>query len=524
MSAIVATDAGLRSPQALWRHALLALVAALAALLILYRETAIAMVSIWMRSETFTHAFLVPPIVLWLVWRDRARFAAITPRANPWMLLPAAGVALLWLLGELAAVNAVTQLALTALLVLAVPAVLGLRVARAAAFPLAFLFFAVPLGEFLLPILMQLTADFTIAALRLSGVPVFREGLMFVIPSGNWSVVEACSGVRYLIASFMVGTLYAYLTYRSTKRRLVFMTVALALPLLANWVRAYLIVMLGHLSDNRIATGVDHLIYGWLFFGVVIFLLFIVGARWAEPPAAAPASVNPAVPAPPSRGGWATAAVAALLALLAALPSVAQRQIAQREAAGEPALVAPATLVDGWRVGTESIADWKPTLENPSAKFDAVYGHDGRAAVGLYVGYYRNQAYERKLGDAEGLLARSSDKEWARIGGGERSIAIAGRSIDVRSATLRRLDAADSASGLGAWQWYWVNGHFMRSDLEAKFRVAVDRLLGRGDDAAVIVVYARRDASGTADAALEAFVRENLGAIEAVLVRTRSQR
>ena len=51
---------------------------------------------------------------------------------------------------------------------------------------------------------------------------MYREGLQFVIPSGNWSVVEACSGVRYLIASVMVGTLFAYLNYSTMRRRLIF--------------------------------------------------------------------------------------------------------------------------------------------------------------------------------------------------------------------------------------------------------------------------------------------------------------
>jgi len=38
-------------------------------------------------------------------------------------------------------------------------------------------------------------------------------------------------------------------------------------PIIANWLRAYMIVMIGHLSGNKLAVGVDHLIYGWLFFG-----------------------------------------------------------------------------------------------------------------------------------------------------------------------------------------------------------------------------------------------------------------
>ena len=107
----------------------------------------------------------------------------------------------------------------SAMLVLAVPAVLGFEVALTILFPLLFLFFAVPFGEFTVPTLMEWTADFTVLALQLTGMPVYREGQHFVIPSGNWSVIDECSGVRYLMASFMVGTLFAYLNYRSYKRR-----------------------------------------------------------------------------------------------------------------------------------------------------------------------------------------------------------------------------------------------------------------------------------------------------------------
>ena len=179
-----------------WRQAYPALMLLVAWTLWLYRDTAFAMVTIWARSETFTHGFLVPPIVLWLVWRQRQAIAAQTPQPMLGAFVLIAGAAFGWLLGDLVAVNAVTQLALVALLVLSVPAVLGWHVTRLIIFPLGFLFFAVPIGEFLMPGLMEWTANFTVLALRLSGVPVYREGLNFVIPSGNWSVVEACSGVR----------------------------------------------------------------------------------------------------------------------------------------------------------------------------------------------------------------------------------------------------------------------------------------------------------------------------------------
>src|SRR5678816_4685926 len=87
-------------------------------------------------------------------------------------------------------------------------------------------FFAVPFGEGLLPILMEWTADVTVGALRVTGIPVYREGNYFVLPSGAWSVVEACSGVRYLIAAFMVGCIFAWLHYRTSIKRVVFVCLA----------------------------------------------------------------------------------------------------------------------------------------------------------------------------------------------------------------------------------------------------------------------------------------------------------
>ncbi len=133
-----------------------------------------------------------------------------------------------------------------------------------------------------MPRLMDWTADFTVAALRLSGVPVYREGVHFVIPTGQWSVIEACSGIKFLIASLMAGSLYAWLMYRSTGRRLAFIAASIAVPIIANWLRAYLIVMVGHLSKNRLMTNEDHIVFGWILFGAIMLLLYWQAARWRE--------------------------------------------------------------------------------------------------------------------------------------------------------------------------------------------------------------------------------------------------
>ena len=219
----------------------------------------------------------MPPISLWLIWRKRNDLTLLRPEPTFWFVLPLAATVFFWLMGELTAVNALTQFALVVTLILTIISILGVRVSRQIAFPLAFLLLCVPIGDFMTPTLMEWTAWFTVLALRASGLPVIQEGMQFVIPSGTWSVVEACSGIRYLIASITVGTLFAYLNYVSLRRRLIFIVASFIVPVFANWLRAYMIVMIGHLSGNTLAVGVDHLIYGWVFFGFVERRIYING-------------------------------------------------------------------------------------------------------------------------------------------------------------------------------------------------------------------------------------------------------
>ncbi len=498
-----------------WRIALPTLLFGLAWILFWYWDTASAMVTIWFRSETFTHALLVPPISLWLIWRRRRALAALPPAPTSLWLLPMVLAGFAWLLGDLAAVNAVTFLALVSLLVLAVPALLGTRVASAILFPLAYLFFAVPIGEFALPQMMEWTAEFTIVALRLTGIPVYREGLSFVIPSGNWSVVEACSGVRYLIASVVVGTLYAYLNYRSMKRRLIFVAVSFVVPIIANWLRAYMIVMLGHLSGNRLAVGVDHLIYGWVFFGVVILLMFVIGSRWAEPSDdddEAPVAASGAVAVPLSV--WRPLLATMALAVVAVAPHAWKAGIALRDPGSPPEIVLPAP--SGWQAVSPAAIDFRPAYINPVSELRGEFTRD-QETVGVFVGYYGNQSYERKLITSTNALVKTTDHHWRKVTSVARETVLGGQSVNIRAAEL----LGPGGVRLEAWQWYWINGHLTGSDYSAKAWTAWSRLLGQGDDSAVVVLYAPKGEAGSGEAALAAFTAEAYPAIEAALRHAR---
>jgi exosortase A len=481
-----------------------------AGLLAAYWPTAVSIEAIWSRAETFAHGYVVLPIVLWLVWRRRDVLATVSARPFWPALAAVAAAGFAWMLGSLAGVLGLEQFGLYFMLVGALVAVLGLPLARELAFPLAFLAFAVPFGEFMVPWLIDRTADFTIAALRASGVPVFREGNHFTIPSGRWSVVEACSGVRYLIASLMVGTLYAYLFYRSARKRALFVLAAIAVPIVANWLRAYLIVMLGHLSSNRLAAGVDHIIYGWVFFGAVMMVMFWIGSFWREDEAPAGTQSTRVdagfVPFPPVRAGAVATAVVLALALgIAWRPIGATLDVHAQVVSGElPAIAARA----GWQPAPELRPVWTPHYVGARSELHQWFAKDGRV-VGVYVALYSRQTQGNELIASQNELVSPASNAWIKVRGGSARLRWDSDDIAVQTADIAGRDVH-----LAARSWYWVNGQHITSDTLAKALLALAKVSLRPDYSAVIVLYTPQPDARTSDPrALEAFARDMGGAV-----------
>ncbi|WP_082591294.1 exosortase A [Duganella sp. Root198D2] len=495
-------------PVAAARNALLVALVMLLPLLV-FHKTALSVAEIWERSETFAHGFLILPLSLWLVWRQRAVLQQL-PLQPCWpAMLLLAGCGAAWLLADLADVGIVRQYALAAMLPLTVLAVLGRRVAGALLFPLAFILFAVPVGESLIPPLIDLTANFTIDALRLTGIPVLRDGNSFSIPSGNWSVVDACSGLRYLISSITLGCLFAYLSYRTMWRRVAFVLASIVVPLLANGVRAYMIVMMGHLSDMTVAVGVDHLIYGWVFFGIVMLLLFWVGSFWREDGPAgaeAPASAGPLLPLP-----WRALAggAAAVLAVLLVWPALAAR-------ADQPAPLLPQArlVLDSPTAPGQRFTAWQPDYAPASSALRQYFG--GSHPVGLTVLFYRDVPGGPKLVSTSNRFSPGKS-EFRENSADLRDEHFGGRHMAVREAML-----GGEGRRLLVWQWYWVNGSMTSSNYVGKLLQIKGKLLsGNGDGAAVMVFSPYDEDPAVARAAMRAFLDSNLVPLDQALARTR---
>jgi exosortase A len=494
------------------------IVALLVFVLMVFWQTTGSMVNLWRSSGTYSHGFLILPAFVWLVWQRRLTLSSLPVQPFWPGLFALTGLGCLWLMGHLASFNAPTQFALVAMVPAVVATVLGVAWVRALAFPLMFLFFAVPVGDSLVPYMMDWTADFTVASLRLSGVPVYREGNYLSIPSGDWSVVEACSGIRYVFACFTVATLYAWTTYRATARRLLFVVAALAIAVVANWVRAYVIVMVGHLSDNRVATGIDHFVYGGVFFGVVMALVFSLGAFWREhlPGKSMPGasglttkqSIGTSATASASKGSLAAALATAATLLVWPLVSLGtsgeSHRVSSRIGDIEPRA--------GWVRNDEPAAKWQPQLSGPLQVRVQTFTREGRQ-VSVYLGVFDRPTPDSKLTAAENQLVGSQDTNWRLIQRGVAEANRRGEVISVRTGAL-----VGRQGRIVAWHWYWVDGTLTTNPARAALLQMLARLHGRSERSAWVTAFTT-DGEGAASAplVLNAFLADMLESIDQAL-------
>lgn len=493
----------------LWKICIIA--AAVLAPFLIYLSTVRSIVDIWNSSETFVHGYIILPMSLWMIWKRRHALPldAAIPCWPAFLLIAGAGFA--WLFAGLAAVQVVQQYALVSMIPLSVLAILGTRVFSAMAFPLLFLLLAVPFGEALIDPLINVTADFTVAALQLTGIPVLRNGTQFEIPSGSWSVVEACSGVRYLISSFTLGCLYAYLTYRSRVRQAVFILMSIIVPIVANGLRAYMIVMIGHLSGMELAVGVDHLIYGWLFFGLVMFIMLWIGSFWREDLDAPSGKTMPgsAVAAPVR-----TAVRPILLAAVATIACLSIWPLYARyiTAASFNSQPVPLEGFQGRWQETPAFTDWRPSISPASAELYRQYARDGGNA-GIYIAFYRNQNDGSKLISSSNLLVPRKNSSWRKMSTSTHQETIAGRHFVVRESTVQ-----GAAGPLLVWHWYWIDGTFTANDYVGKLLQAKEKFLMHGDDGASLMTFAPYVSKpAEARTVMRRFLEDNLAPLEETL-------
>lgn len=462
-----------RAPGAWRRHALLLASIGLLTLTLFARDAA-DVATIW-TSSTFSHCLLILPALAWLVWQRRGELARLTPVAWPPGLVVAGLGGALWILGEAGEIALLRHLALLAMLQGVVIALTGPAVARALAFPLAYAVFLVPFGAELVPALQSLTATMMMALLSVSGPAATIDGVFITTSAGLFEVAEACAGVNFLIAMLAFATLAAHLFFARWPRQLAFVGFALTASILANAIRAWGTVVIADQFGMETARGFDHLIYGWVFFAIVLAAVIVVGATFADKRpsgAGTPASTTPDRP-------WVAPALVAVLAaplLWSATVANARTPLPNQIALPE---------IAGWTRMPLTGAPWSPNYEGADHRLLGRYRDALGNEVDLSFIVFAHQGEGRELvGFGQGAVAPDGAWTWSA----DAPPPPGGRA--------ERLLGPESARR-EVWTFYRLGGVTTGSAARVKLATLDARLTG-GDQAAVAVLLSSPDRAALA--------------------------
>ncbi len=462
---------GLRE-QAWFSHGLVFLTLCLLSFTMFYDAYA-SMVTKWSQSGTYAHGFLIGPISMVLIYQKRDYFQSRTIDYSILGIVGLIGISLIWFCAQIAFVGIVSQWMAVLSIMMAFYACFGYKLTKTFQFPLLYLLFCIPFGNFITPTLQNMTASFVVHALEWSNISVFYEGWHITTTEGEFEVARACSGIRYLIATVSLGALYAHLSYQSLSKKLTFMMMCVIVPIVANFIRAYLIIVIAHMTSLKYAVGVDHLIYGWIFFGLVILALFYVGSLFAEPRESVIESIRYQLPKPARQH-----ILMLMLGSLAIMsgPILKQTHIVHEYHFEQEPLVLPASSGE-WTGPHPGTLDWKPRFIGVNQDTQVRY-QSGENLVDVYVGVYHTQSPQKELISSENAFFDT--RGWSLLE--RRTLAMNGKipniqELDIHNKSERRL----------VWTWYVIAGITTTNPVMGKILEGYSVVTGDSTPSGVIV-------------------------------------
>lgn len=449
----------------------------------LLHPTALEMARLWLQSSSHHHGVLVAPLAVWMI-TERPR---ITPSTNATSLAAVFAACLLWLVGNAAGAALIEQIAFVSLLIAGAGAIFGAQALKCWAAPLLFLYFMVPFGAVLVPPLQQMTANTVVALLGLTGMNVSIDGVLIRTPAGLFEIAEACAGLNFLLAALMIASLYACQFLRANGTRLAFVLIAAAVALLANFLRTFVLILIATVTEMRVAVGPDHLAIGFVFYGLIFFLLIVIGEQLRRREKAPPER-TPSMMFRPWRP---------LIALLALTPVAASYAYAGYVVNKPVERAAPGALsplnAPGWRI-LSAPEGWRPSLSADRVSGATYVQHD--KAVYVTSGYF---THDRRGREIVNYHNRGWDGEdWRRIGAAKEMIYLFG---DAQRTPLNLL-AGPEGRRIAVVTAYWRGGDVYSNPNAFKQAQMLDKLRGRNPEGGVIFIAAhyRNDPAEALDA------------------------
>ena len=237
----------------------------------------------WSRDD-YTYCYLVPVIVIYLIWEKRRELNEL-PSMPSWqgMLVFLPGIALFWL-GELAGEYFTLYVSFWLVLLGLVWIYLGRHKLKVILFPLVFILTMFPLPNFLynkVSVSLKLfSSQLGVAVMKFCGMSVYREGNVIDLGFTQLQVVDACSGLRYLIPLIVLGILLAYFFQAAFWKKIILVVSTVPVSIMVNGLRIASVGILYQFWGPMVAEGFFHDFSGWFIFmcslGILVFEMWLL--------------------------------------------------------------------------------------------------------------------------------------------------------------------------------------------------------------------------------------------------------
>lgn len=253
-----------------------------------YYPSSIQLYSRWIQwDQDLSHGLPTVAIFLFLVWHALPwRYRPDSPLIRGLLVGMLSLASLAWFLFYKIHIGILAQIALLSILLLFLASCYSLMTLRHLLIPCGVLIFALPVWGILNGPLVEISAAVVGKLARLSGLTVLMDGNNIFIPYGRLYIDDGCSGLRYFVIALLMAYLISYLNHYRIKQTLIAMAVAMLLALLTNWLRIFLLVVIGYQTEMKSSLMEDHEFFGWVLFALVMLPAIYF---------------SPVLPAPPGR-------------------------------------------------------------------------------------------------------------------------------------------------------------------------------------------------------------------------------
>ena len=370
-----------------------------AAVALVYWPSALELNRLWtdLPGEAYTHGYLIYALSLWLIVRDRRRLALMPVRAELLALIPLALLSVAWVFFWRAAIQEPQLMLLPLILYTALFAACGRRLVRAVAFPIGFLYFAMPFWGDINGIIQGLSAKMVGLLIWATGIPAYTDGVMVHVPGGVIEIAQSCSGLHEFIVGLALAALYGKLSDEPWRRRLGWLVLMGVLSLAVNWVRIFTVIVAAYETEMRSSLVRQHYWLGWWLFAFV-FAAFLWWTGRSTPRHRTASAENRNTSESPSAPVVATVPVILTLTVLTAMPVLAYGTDWANTTVGTAVVVQWPAAPTGWEGPSSAGASgWQPRFLNPSGASLRRYTDSANNPVDAFAVAYRVQTQRAKL-------------------------------------------------------------------------------------------------------------------------------